>query len=244
MYCSNCGKKNPKDSKFCQHCGIKMSTSNKIEGLKEEKSKNNWHLLWKVPLVIIGSCILVFMLLYVFSSSFRNGFNNGYNGTNTNTTNSSNSNSTTDVNSWISYSPDSNQFTVMLPSYPLHKVDKTDSGESYDTYTTSTDNENTGYFIEVYSVSPNTDTDSFLESMLDGMVQGIGNDAKITYRNYSYVGSDRSLDAAITTGNLTMVVRLIYDSNKGVVFALLDSYYTSTPDDAGFKKFFTSFTIN
>lgn len=31
MYCSNCGRKNPSDSIFCESCGINLTTINQIE---------------------------------------------------------------------------------------------------------------------------------------------------------------------------------------------------------------------
>lgn len=34
MYCNNCGKNNPKNSKFCQRCGIKLGRKIKDESLK------------------------------------------------------------------------------------------------------------------------------------------------------------------------------------------------------------------
>ncbi len=41
MYCNNCGKHNPEDSKFCQSCGAKMikaSDEHKPENVKEHES--------------------------------------------------------------------------------------------------------------------------------------------------------------------------------------------------------------
>lgn len=41
MYCNNCGKHNPEDSKFCQSCGakmIKVSEGHKPENVKEHES--------------------------------------------------------------------------------------------------------------------------------------------------------------------------------------------------------------
>lgn len=40
MYCSNCGKHNTEDSKFCQYCGSKLTkTSTKNESLSETKDE-------------------------------------------------------------------------------------------------------------------------------------------------------------------------------------------------------------
>lgn len=232
-----------------------MSNDTQMHDLREDKPSSGWHLLWKIPLGFIAFCILAFILLFVFSSSFRNGFMGGLNGTN-NTNNSSNINTTntTDItpttgnsttSSWISYTPDSNQFTVQLPSYPLHKTQKDDSGNNYDSYTTSTDNENTGYFIDVYSVSSTNDVDTFLETTLDNMVQGVGNNAKITYREYSNIGSYRALNYAISySSNMSMAGRILLDANTNTMYVLLDGYYNPSFDSNGLKEFLSSFQIN
>lgn len=50
MYCNNCGKNNPKDSKFCQNCGstIGKSTNKQSQQIKpDEKNKSNYDLLWE-----------------------------------------------------------------------------------------------------------------------------------------------------------------------------------------------------
>lgn len=36
MYCSNCGKHNTEDCKFCQYCGSKIETVHGVESVKEE----------------------------------------------------------------------------------------------------------------------------------------------------------------------------------------------------------------
>jgi hypothetical protein len=90
LYCNNCGKSNPEDSKFCEYCGVKISNENDIQEKKTNKSKRLLSLIWKIPLGIIAFCIIAFMLLYTFSSSFRTGLNNGSSGNSTKPTSASN----------------------------------------------------------------------------------------------------------------------------------------------------------
>ena len=76
------------------------------------------------------------------------------------------------------------------------------------------------------------------------MVQGIGNGAQITYRDYSNVGSYRALNYVITDNSVTIAGRVLLDTPNNTMYALLDSYNTSTPDTDGLKKFLSSFQIN
>ncbi len=72
MYCNVCGKNNPKDSKFCQHCGIKFN--------QHPVSKPSEHKSSHVGAWIVGIIIVVIVAFFIhevlFSSSNTNSSNN------------------------------------------------------------------------------------------------------------------------------------------------------------------------
>src|SRR5258708_30389240 len=84
MYCNNCGKNNPEGSKFCQHCGIKMTEKNTINTSSEQKSSHAgaWIVGIIVILVIIG---FIWMLASSSSSSSTNKLPTTSAGTSTDT---------------------------------------------------------------------------------------------------------------------------------------------------------------
>ncbi|HVT01116.1 MAG TPA: trypsin-like peptidase domain-containing protein [Patescibacteria group bacterium] len=75
MLCSNCDKDNPEGSLFCQHCGEKLEIENRNQNHQKKPLKTKKGLFWKIPVGITITCIVLVMLLYAFSSDFRNGFN-------------------------------------------------------------------------------------------------------------------------------------------------------------------------
>lgn len=46
MFCINCGKNIPDDSKFCEHCGVKISVINKVDNSKKEASQETSEERW------------------------------------------------------------------------------------------------------------------------------------------------------------------------------------------------------
>ena len=74
MYCSNCGKANPDDSKFCQHCGVRIS---QFSIQREHKSSHTWAWVvgFTIPAILIG---YFFGFQYGFSQGSSSGYNLGY----------------------------------------------------------------------------------------------------------------------------------------------------------------------
>jgi len=91
MYCSNCGKKNPKDSKFCQFCGIKYGRSETVDKSSEHKTTNTgaWFFIIVVVLMILGA-------IYVFANSSNSNPTNSLPSLPTNETDTTTTDTTAD----------------------------------------------------------------------------------------------------------------------------------------------------
>lgn len=71
MFCPECGKKNEKGAKFCEHCGAKMedNTSNAKPTSKEKKPINKKSMSKKCK-IILGIVIVLAILLIIFFCVF------------------------------------------------------------------------------------------------------------------------------------------------------------------------------
>src|SRR5258708_6661027 len=74
MYCNNCGKANPEGSKFCQHCGSKISLNSTVSAQNKHKSSHT--ATW-----IVGFCSIPVLLggfIFGYQYGFSKGSSSGY----------------------------------------------------------------------------------------------------------------------------------------------------------------------
>ena len=65
MYCSNCGKGNPKESQYCRYCGCEIKFDNNNDKNKQEEKRVTKISFKKAIILIIVGILLVFGLIFL-----------------------------------------------------------------------------------------------------------------------------------------------------------------------------------
>ena len=67
MYCIKCGKKNPDDIKFCEHCGFQLYTD-------EIKTEHQADKLLTIIAIIVGILEVIVIITLLIDSAFLKAY--------------------------------------------------------------------------------------------------------------------------------------------------------------------------
>ncbi len=248
MKCANCKKRTPKNSKFCQHCGIKIShTSNSNRTRTEAKFSHTKPIKMnlkqkKIASWIIGSLLIVILALCFWLANFyRQDIRHMQ----------------FIVQSFIEPSRDVNEsnwnyiddphgrFSAYFPvSSEVEKYTFVMQGESIPGFLyTGTINKDDSVEI-AYMNDPNILYDSDAKASLDRLVEGflINNNGLIIDGDYSTFLNYRSFEyRASVDNNSTYVKSLIFINNHDVYML---NEYDKSGKFSSFEKFRNHFELN
>lgn len=175
MLCSNCGKNNEDDSKFCIKCGFTLKPSGKkrVEDVLFVAQKESKKITTNWILIVISFIVIGFVIIVLVAASSENSLSDS----------SSVSTSNYISNEWQPFSSAEHGFNINFPEYPTtEREPKTtlDNGYSYSsTQYSSQDKDKVDYMIISgdYDISPE-DYDNI--TGLEGMVNYMNQSGEIT----------------------------------------------------------------
>jgi hypothetical protein len=250
MYCTNCGKHNPKGSKFCQHCGIKLSHSARstviqknsetfpVESTKTKK-RTTKITAWIVSILIVIILALIIWITNIYHLEVDKIISTmqGLIAPTRSITESR----------WIQFNDPHGRFSAYLPSEP--EVDKytfivqgqSMSGYLYTSTIDDSDSVSIRYFkdpLTMYDSTPGDTLDSAVDSFL------LNNNALVSYYEddtfLNYPSAE--FNATKKEGKKTIYI-------KGLIFIKGEDIYTlseydTTGEFAEFEKLRNYFDLN